>query len=82
MKSKNKKISTKNKSKKPLDPNRINILSEKEVSYVDLEVDMGENVYKNLLEYGRNNILKDEKALINWAFITAIENGLKEIEKK
>lgn len=83
MKVKKKKTSKiKNKSVKKLDPNQINIISEKKVPYVDLEVDMGSNVHAMLLQYAKENILKDEQALINWAFIDALTKGLDLADKK
>ena len=81
MKTKSKKSTKIKKQTKPIDANEINILAERDIKYVELDIDMGENVHNMLLQYAKENIMNDEKALINWAFINAIENGIKQIEK-
>ncbi len=40
---------------------------ETEVKMIDIELDLDKDTVDKLLEYARDNILKDEKALINWA---------------
>lgn len=66
----------KTKKSKELSPNEIKIIKETPVKYVNLDVEFGSNVFSMLLEYAKANILNDEQALINWAFINAIEKGI------
>ena len=41
--------------------------TEKEIKMVEIELDLEENTVTKLLKYARENIINDEKALINWA---------------
>lgn len=61
--------------------NSIKILAERDVKYVELDIDMSDDTSEMLLDYARKNIMNDEKALINWAFIDALQKGLKEMAK-
>lgn len=61
--------------------NSIKILAERDVKYVELDIDMSDDTSEMLLDYARKNIMNDEKALINWAFIDALQKGLKEMTK-
>lgn len=60
-----KKGKTANKPYKEL----IKILKERDVKYVEMDLDMTEETYDLLVEYGKKNIIKDKQALLNWAFI-------------
>ena len=52
----------------------IKILKETNVPYVNLELDMDDKTRELLIQYAKNNILKDEDALLNWAFTDALKN--------
>lgn len=55
----------------------IQILSEKIVKYVELELRCDKKVQEEITRYGRKLILKDDKELFNYGFIKAPENGVK-----
>lgn len=59
----------------------LKILAERDVKYVELDIDMSEKLRKQLIEYGLREIVTDEDALVNYAFIKALENGIKHAEK-
>jgi len=68
-----KKILNKSKSKAS-NRHMIKILKETNVPYVNLELDMDDKTRELLIQYAKNNILKDEDALLNWAFTDALKN--------
>jgi hypothetical protein len=43
---------------------------------VELDVDIPDKVKAGLLKMARVGILKDEKALLSWAFVKGIEYGV------
>lgn len=45
----------------------LKIVSEKEVSYVDMIVDMDETAHQMLVKYAIDHIMDDKDALVNWA---------------
>lgn len=59
----------------------IKILAERKVRMVELDVDIPEQVKQALLKMARRDILKDEKALLNWAFVKGIEYGIEYCKK-
>jgi hypothetical protein len=54
----------------------IKILSTRKVKMVELDVDIPDKVKAGLLKMARVGILKDEKALLSWAFVKGIEYGV------
>ena len=40
---------------------------EKEIKMVEIELDLDEKIINGLITHAKTNILKDKKALINWA---------------
>lgn len=65
---------------KPKDPKKdlptIKILATRKVKMVELDVDIPDKVKAGLLKMARVGILKDEKALLSWAFVKGIEYGV------
>lgn len=59
----------------------IKILATREVKMVELDVDIPNDAKKGLLEMAKIGILKDEKALLNWAFVKGIEYGVEFCKK-
>ena len=59
----------------------IKILAERKIAMVELDVDMDSEAKKILMAIGRENILKDEKAIISYGFAHAIKSGLKLAKK-
>ena len=68
------------KKNKPLPT--IEILSEKIIKYVELQIKCDKKIQKEITEYGRSLILKDEQELFNYGFIKSLENGMKYLKKK
>ncbi len=64
-----------------LGEDQFKIVSEKYVPYVDMDIEMGDKLREDLLFYARQNILNDEDALLNWAFVKALETGIKYFEQ-
>ena len=54
----------------------INILAERKIKYVELDIDMPFRAKELLLSYARDNVLFDEDALINWAFVDVLEKSI------
>lgn len=54
----------------------IKILATRKVKMVELDVDIPDKVKADLLKMARVGILKDEKALLSWAFVKGIEYGV------
>jgi len=65
---------------KPKDPKKdlptVKILATRKVKMVELDVDIPDKVKAGLLKMARVGILKDEKALLSWAFVKGIEYGV------
>lgn len=59
----------------------IKVLAEREVKMIELDVDIPNDAKNALLEMARKDILKDEKALLNWAFVKGIEYGIEYCKK-
>ena len=59
----------------------IKILATREIKMVEVDVDIPSDAKKGLLEMARHGILKDEKALLNWAFVKGIEYGIEFCKK-
>jgi hypothetical protein len=59
----------------------IKILSTRKVKMVELDVDIPDKVKAGLLKMARVGILKDEKALLSWAFVKGIEYGVEFCKK-
>jgi len=54
----------------------IKILATRKVKMVELDVDIPDSAKAGLLKMARVGIIKDEKALLNWAFVKGIEYGV------
>jgi hypothetical protein len=59
----------------------IKILAKREVKMIELDIDMDSRAKEILLSIGRENILKDEKAIINFGFTQAIKSGIEYAKK-
>ena len=59
----------------------IKILAERKLNMVELDIDMNSKAKALLLSLARDNILRDEKALLNYGFTYAIKKGI-EYSKK
>jgi hypothetical protein len=59
----------------------IKILAERKIAMVELDVDMDSEAKKILMKIGKENILKDEKAIISYGFAYALRSGLKLAKK-
>lgn len=68
------------KKNKPLPT--IEILSERIIQYVELDIKCPDKITKEITEYGRSLILKDEQELFNYGFIKSLENGMKYLKRK
>lgn len=55
----------------------IRVLSEKEIPYVELKLDMDDDVAHKLAQAGWTEIQHDRKALINYAFCKALQEFVK-----
>lgn len=70
---------------KPKDPKKdlptIKILATRKIKMVELDVDIPDNAKAVLLKMARVEILTDEKALLNWAFVKGIEYGVEFCKK-
>ena len=64
-----------------MNKNQIKILKETPVEYVDMEVEMGCEAKRNLLEYALENIKNDENALISWAAQDILKKQIEKTEK-
>jgi hypothetical protein len=60
--------------------NTFKILAEREVKYVELDIDASEEIIESLVQYGLKEIVNDRDALLNYGFIKAVENGIKKLE--
>ena len=54
----------------------------KENQNADMDIEMNDKLCKELLFYARQNILNDEDTLLNWAFVKALEKGIKRFEQE
>jgi hypothetical protein len=61
----------------------LEILSERPVQYVELDIEISDGLRDMIISYAKKEIMNDSDALMNYGFIKAIENGinLKESEK-
>jgi hypothetical protein len=59
----------------------IKILAERKIAMVELDIDMNSEVKKILMKIGKENILKDEKAIISYGFAHALKNSLRLVKK-
>jgi len=59
----------------------IKILAERKIAMVELDVDMDSEAKKILMKIGKENILKDEKAIISYGFAHALRSGLRLAKK-
>lgn len=69
------------KSKLPKDIKTIRILAERKVTYVEMDMEAPDEIWKDLAEYGLKEIRKDKKELASCGFQRALENFI-EAEKK
>lgn len=69
------------KDKLPKDIKTIRILAERKVTYVEMDVEGPDEIWKDLAEYGLREIKKDRKELASYGFRRALENFI-EAEKK
>jgi hypothetical protein len=61
--------------------NKIKILSEKTIPYVELNMEMDEHTNWLLIDYATQNILYDFDALLNWAFVDIITKSIEGLNK-
>ena len=59
----------------------IKILAERKLNMVELDIDMNSKAKALLLSIAKDNILRDEKALLNYGFTYVIKKGI-ELGKK
>ena len=59
----------------------ITVLAERKVTMVELDLDVPEEIEKDMIAYGAENIVFDEKALFNWTFNKALENYIRKVKK-
>jgi hypothetical protein len=59
----------------------IKILATRKVKMIELDVDIPDKAKESLLKMARRGILKDEKALLSWAFVKGIEYGIEFCKK-
>jgi hypothetical protein len=64
-----------------MNKNQIKILKETPIKYVDMEVEMGDDAKKLLLEYALENIKNDENALISWAAQDILKKQIEKTKK-
>lgn len=55
---------------------KINILAERDIKYVELDIEMNDKTEQMLIDYALKNIFSDRQALVNWAFINALKRGM------
>jgi len=54
----------------------------KEVTMIELELDLDNDIVKALIEYASSNIVNDDQALINWAVNDILKKVVEEKEKE
>lgn len=54
----------------------VKITGEKEVTYVNLDIEMSNETEQMLYDHAVKHILEDREAMINWAFIDALKKGI------
>ena len=59
----------------------IKILAKREVKMIELDIDMSSRAKEILFSIGRENILKDERAIISCGFLHAIKSGIEYAKK-
>lgn len=52
----------------------IQILAERKIKMVELDLDIPDNVENDMYEYGRKHILSDRAYVINWVFNLGLRN--------
>jgi len=78
-----KKTAKKTQTKKvQVDDNALLIVGERDIKYVELDIEFGKTMHELLLFHAKNNILNDEQALVNWAFVDLLTKGMKYCEPK
>lgn len=60
----------------------IQILAEREVKMVELDMDIPDEIADQMYEYGRKHILLDRIHVINWVFNLALKNAVNNLKKK
>ena len=66
----------------------IQILAEREVKMVELDLDIPDEIAEDMYQYGRRHILLDRSHVINWVFNLGLKNfieslaGLRKAKKK
>ena len=60
----------------------IKILAERKVKMIELDVDIPKATKNILIDIAREYIVKDEKALLNYAISKCVKDGLKFFSKK
>lgn len=58
----------------------FSIISENTEKVVNLECEISDRLYSELIKYAKDNILSDEKALINWVVNKALVNYIEKYE--
>lgn len=58
----------------------IKILSEKEETFIKMDVEMDDYSYEILLDYAKKNIFSDEEACISWAVCKILTDSIEQKE--
>lgn len=72
----------KNKPTEDLPENSLEITGERTVKYTEFDVEMSESLRQSIIKFALKEIVHDEDALLNYGFVKALENGIKELEKE
>ena len=60
----------------------IQITSVKDIEMVEMQLDVDDDVFKELVEWGREDIVKDERACFEYAFRKGPEEGIKRMQER
>lgn len=84
MKKQNNKLKIKRVAFNPKDEKlpTIQVLAERPVKCVELDLDMSEETFAVLVQAGWETIQKDKKALANYAIVEALKEFVKQEEQK
>lgn len=59
----------------------IKIIGEKEITYVNLDIEMSNETEQMLYDHAVKHIFEDREAMVNWAFIDALKKGIEKYEE-
>jgi hypothetical protein len=60
----------------------IHFTNEREVKMVEFDVEIDSPLYEEILEFAKKHIIEDEAALLNWAIVKGLTEGIKRAEAK